>query len=52
MHGEYSGILRRLLVKKVFSYGYKRGVRKQKLKVKKLQHIIWRYKSSIVVQKY
>jgi hypothetical protein len=35
MRGDYSGILRRLLVKKVFSSGYKRGIRKQNLKVKK-----------------
>ena len=49
MHGEYSGIVRRLLVKKVFSYGYKRGIRRQKLKVKKWQHNIWRYKSNIML---
>jgi hypothetical protein len=42
MHGEYSGIVGRLLVKKVFSYGYKWEIRRKKLTVKKWQHIIWR----------
>jgi hypothetical protein len=38
MHEEYSGIVGRLLVKKVISYGYK----SEKLEVKKWQHNIWR----------
>jgi hypothetical protein len=36
IHREYSGTVHRLLVKRVLSYGYKRGIRRQKLKVKKM----------------
>jgi len=36
MHGRYSGIVGRTLVKKVFSYGYKWEIRRQKLTVKKM----------------
>jgi hypothetical protein len=35
MRGLYTGIIGRLLVNKVFSYGYTWEIRRQKLKVKK-----------------